>query len=147
MRNRLNVAIATAVALVSLAVFAPVALASPGKPQAGPGKSKSHGHGKGRGHHGHGHHHGWPKPPKPPKLTLIDMSKAGSCDFIANPGNPLCLLPFPNDYNTVADPSSETGRRVNFTAAAMPANALGDTRSTRPPTAPPTASAPARRSC
>ena len=26
----------------------------------------------------------------------------------------VCLQPFPNDYFTVADPSTDTGRRVNF---------------------------------
>jgi hypothetical protein len=111
MRNRLNVAFATAVALVSLAAFAPAALAG-----------NAHGHHHGYGH-GHGHHPG--HGPKPPTLPVIDMSKAASCDFIADPGNPLCLLPFPSDYYTVADPSSETGRRVNFSAAGMPANAFG----------------------
>lgn len=37
-----------------------------------------------------------------------------------------CLLPFPNDYFTVADPSTDTGRRVNLAAAAMPRNRLGN---------------------
>ncbi|MCG5445809.1 hypothetical protein NIE79_004332 [Micromonospora sp. NIE79] len=36
-----------------------------------------------------------------------------------------CLLPFPNDYFTVPDRSSPTGKRVRFTAAAMPANVQG----------------------
>jgi hypothetical protein len=34
----------------------------------------------------------------------------------------LCLLPFPNDTFTVADPTTATGRRVNFSLAAMPRN-------------------------
>ncbi|MGC1165279.1 MAG: hypothetical protein WA862_04155 [Solirubrobacterales bacterium] len=99
MRNRLNVALATAAALaLGIALFAAVALASP------PDHSS-----------------------KPPQQLLppIDMSQAGSCDFIAQPGNPLCLLPFPDDYYTVADPSSPTGRRVAFTTAGMPANVFG----------------------
>jgi hypothetical protein len=64
---------------------------------------------------------------KPPHRSLppIDMSQAGSCDFIAQPGNPLCLLPFPDDYYTVPDPASPTGRRVNLTSEGMPANAFG----------------------
>ncbi|MEU5931632.1 hypothetical protein [Micromonospora sp. NPDC047187] len=36
-----------------------------------------------------------------------------------------CLLPFPNDYFTVPDRSSATGKRVRFAAAAMPANVQG----------------------
>ena len=37
-----------------------------------------------------------------------------NCDFIADPGNEVCMLPFPDDYYTVPDPSSATGRRVHF---------------------------------
>ena len=37
----------------------------------------------------------------------------------------LCLLPFPNDYFTVADPTTPTGRRVNFTPELMPRNNNG----------------------
>ena len=36
-----------------------------------------------------------------------------------------CLLPFPNDYFTVADPRRDTGRRVNFSVAATPRNRVG----------------------
>ncbi|MFI6239566.1 hypothetical protein ACIBEF_06775 [Micromonospora sp. NPDC050795] len=45
-----------------------------------------------------------------------------SCDPI-DPA--ACLLPFPNDYFTVADRSSPTGKRVRIAAAAMPANVQG----------------------
>jgi hypothetical protein len=58
------------------------------------------------------------------ELPPIDMSNAANCDFIAEPGNPVCMLPFPDDYYTVADPSSLTGRRVHFTTEGMPKNAL-----------------------
>ena len=34
----------------------------------------------------------------------------------------MCLLPFPNNFFTKADPSSETGLLVNFTPDAMPRN-------------------------
>jgi hypothetical protein len=34
----------------------------------------------------------------------------------------MCLFPFPNDLYTVADPTTDTGRRVNFNIAAMPRN-------------------------
>jgi len=33
-----------------------------------------------------------------------------------------CLYPFPSDFLTVADPTTDTGRRVNFSVDAMPAN-------------------------
>lgn len=36
-----------------------------------------------------------------------------------------CMLPFPNDWYTVRDPATATGRRVGFQAAAMPHNMLG----------------------
>ncbi len=38
----------------------------------------------------------------------------------------VCLQPFPNDYFTVADPSTDTGRRVNFDITAMPQNIAGN---------------------
>jgi hypothetical protein len=55
----------------------------------------------------------------------ITIKSAEGCDFIAEPGNAPCLLPFPNDFYTVADPSSETGRRVDFKTAGLPANGVG----------------------
>jgi len=60
-----------------------------------------------------------------PKLPPVDMSEAEHCDFIAEPQSTLCMLPFPNDYYTVRDRDSETGRRIEFTAQGMPKNALG----------------------
>jgi hypothetical protein len=60
-----------------------------------------------------------------PSLPPIDTSNANNCDFIAEPGNALCMLPFPDDYYTWADPSSPTGRRVHFTTEGMPANVAG----------------------
>ena len=62
---------------------------------------------------------------QPESLPPIDMSQAADCDFIAEPGNPLCMLPFPDDYYTRSDPSRATGRRIAFTTAGMPANVLG----------------------
>jgi hypothetical protein len=66
-----------------------------------------------------------------PKPNPIDLSRADVCNFIAldvgqSASDPLCLLPFPDDFHTSADPSSATGRRVAFTNAAMPRNALGE---------------------
>jgi hypothetical protein len=60
-----------------------------------------------------------------PKLPPVDTSEAANCDFIAEPSNSLCMLPFPDDYYTVADPSSPTGRRIDFKTSGMPANVLG----------------------
>ena len=47
---------------------------------------------------------------------------AGICDPI-DPAH--CLLPFPNDVFTVADASTDTGRRINFSAGALPTNVAG----------------------
>src|SRR5437868_14218079 len=73
---------------------------------------------------GHGHRHGPPPHKGPPPKTLppVDVSQAENCDFIASPGNELCMLPFPDDYYTVPSASSETGRQINFKDAGMPEN-------------------------
>ena len=42
------------------------------------------------------------------------------CDFLDTSD---CLFPFPSDYLTVADASTDTGRRVHFAVATMPRNA------------------------
>jgi hypothetical protein len=41
------------------------------------------------------------------------------CDFLDTSD---CLFPFPSDYLTVADASTDTGRRVHFAVASMPRN-------------------------
>jgi hypothetical protein len=46
----------------------------------------------------------------------------GACDFL-DPAK--CLYPFPNDYFTVRDRSTDTGRRVQFSPDSMPRNAAG----------------------
>jgi hypothetical protein len=60
------------------------------------------------------------------KPQPVDTSQAG-CDFIGAPTSEgsLCMMPFPDDFYTVKDSSTATGRRVNFTDAAMPANKDG----------------------
>jgi hypothetical protein len=52
----------------------------------------------------------------------IDLTTAARCDVTATAK---CLMPFPNDFYTVADRSTPTGRRVHFDAASMPANSSG----------------------
>ena len=52
----------------------------------------------------------------------VSFQGAGPCD----PLDPaVCLQPFPNDHFTVADPSTDTGRRVAFGRAMMPRSNLG----------------------
>ena len=47
----------------------------------------------------------------PSRLSKVDLSHASRCDFISAEGTE-CLFPWPNDYYTVGDPSTDTGRRV-----------------------------------
>jgi hypothetical protein len=58
-------------------------------------------------------------------LALASSAAAqevGRCD----PLDPsVCLQPWPNDYFTVADHSTDTGKRVNLDLASMPRNAAG----------------------
>ena len=58
-------------------------------------------------------------PPQPYTGPAIDTSNAGRCDFL-DPA--VCLQPWPNDYFTVADPNSDTGRRVHLDPNSTPAN-------------------------
>jgi hypothetical protein len=60
--------------------------------------------------------------PKPYTGPPIDTSNAGRCDFL-DPA--VCLQPWPNDYFTVADPSTDTGRRLNLNLLSMPRNKAG----------------------
>jgi hypothetical protein len=67
---------------------------------------------------------GAPAPVTPLVRNLAECgaAKGPKCD----PFDPsLCMQPFPNDYFTVADPSTDTGRRLNFQADAMPQNKNG----------------------
>ena len=52
----------------------------------------------------------------------IDTTAADRCELL---GQDRCLLPFPSDRFTVADPSTDTGRRVSFNLESMPANIGG----------------------
>ncbi len=56
------------------------------------------------------------------EATPTVSTAPGSCD----PGDPTaCLLPWPNDRFTTADPARPTGRRLDLPAAGMPVNARG----------------------
>ncbi|MDQ2676595.1 MAG: hypothetical protein M3Y34_07270 [Actinomycetota bacterium] len=64
---------------------------------------------------------------RPPEL---DFSRAAECNTItldegAEPGEPACMLPFPDDFHTTEDYTSATGRRVSFQEPAMPQNSTG----------------------
>ncbi|MGH8456153.1 MAG: hypothetical protein ACRETE_04120, partial [Stenotrophobium sp.] len=50
------------------------------------------------------------------------MLTADRCDFF---DTHYCLFPWPNDYFTVADSTTDTGRRVNLNILSMPRNVLG----------------------
>src|SRR4051812_24858403 len=52
----------------------------------------------------------------------VDTATANRCDPIAARK---CLMPFPNDFFTVADPTSDTGLRVHFDERSMPSNSSG----------------------
>ncbi|HMU26479.1 MAG TPA: hypothetical protein PKA56_03230 [Solirubrobacterales bacterium] len=60
------------------------------------------------------------------QLSPVDLSRAADCDFIAEPKEGMCMLPFPDDYYTVEDESSPTGKRIHFTDAGMPVNAVNE---------------------
>ena len=51
------------------------------------------------------------------QLLRVDLNIAGPCDEL-DPRD--CLLPFPNDRFTVADGSTDTGRRVQLDPRSMP---------------------------
>lgn len=55
----------------------------------------------------------------------VDLSRAADCNFIAANDPSICMSPFPDNYYTLADSDTETGRRINFTPGAMPANQDG----------------------
>jgi hypothetical protein len=63
-------------------------------------------------------------------LTLFPTGAAGRSPTSRRPAcDPIdptaCLLPFPNDFFTVPDPGTATGRRVDFAPSAMPRNNHG----------------------
>jgi hypothetical protein len=56
---------------------------------------------------------------EPQGVTLANVDR---CDPLDTSD---CLYPFPNDHFTVADPTTPTGRRINFNVQSMPANREG----------------------
>jgi hypothetical protein len=52
----------------------------------------------------------------------VDLSASPRCDFL-DPA--VCLQPWPNDYFTRPDPTSDTGLRLNLDPLSMPANVAG----------------------
>jgi hypothetical protein len=58
------------------------------------------------------------------RLTPVNLSKATSCEFIAQPKEGICMMPFPSDFYTVRDKSSPTGKRISFRTLGMPKNKL-----------------------
>ena len=87
-----------------------------------------HDHGdRDRRHHDHRGHRGQDGDPERGTSTFswepeVDLATAARCDVLA----PVkCLMPFPNDFFTVKDGSTPTGRRVHLDPASMPANASG----------------------
>ena len=52
----------------------------------------------------------------------IDTSNADRCDYM---DPTVCLQPWPNDYFTRDDPTTDTGRRLNLNIESMPANKKG----------------------
>ena len=59
-----------------------------------------------------------------PELSRVDLSHAHRCDFIAQKGSE-CLFPWPNDYYTRPDSTTDTGKRVDVRAASTPSNVHG----------------------
>ena len=57
-----------------------------------------------------------------PLAVDVDLNIAGACDELDPRA---CLLPFPNDRFTVADPTTDTGRRVHLDVLSMPRNVAG----------------------
>ncbi len=67
------------------------------------------------------------QPVSSPALRSLAASDPRGAPSGCDPLDPTeCLLPFPDDYFTVRDPSTPTGLRVDFPVADMPKNKNGD---------------------
>ena len=63
------------------------------------------------------------------KPRKVDLSRAGACDFIAEPDPELCMLPFPDDYYMRSGGGSRgfkgSESTIDFSDKGMPRNASG----------------------
>ena len=58
------------------------------------------------------------------KPAGVDLANGDRCDFITAPGEE-CLFPYPNDYYTRPDSTTDTGLRLNLNPESTPANKDG----------------------
>jgi hypothetical protein len=65
---------------------------------------------------------GWVLDSIAPSELCVPALKDNVCDFL-DPST--CMYPFPNDWFTVVDPTTDTGRRVHFARDGMPTNVGG----------------------
>ncbi len=54
--------------------------------------------------------------------AAITQTRTRGCDFLESS---YCLFPWPNDFYTVADSTTDTGRRINLNVFGMPKNLAG----------------------
>ncbi len=59
------------------------------------------------------------------RLDPVELSQAGNCEFIAQPKEGMCMMPFPSDFYTAPDGTSPTGKRISFPEGGMPENGSG----------------------
>ena len=58
------------------------------------------------------------------KPVGVDLADASKCDPIAPTDSGECLFPYPNDYYTVADSGTDTGKRLALAPDSTPVNAF-----------------------
>src|SRR3954469_23479284 len=99
------------------------ALVAVGTPAVAAGKGGPHDPAPDRGKGGHRPGQQWVPPADDHWAGHgTDPANPQACDPI-DPSQ--CMLPYPNDWFTKADPSSATGRRLDLNVLAMPRNAAG----------------------
>ncbi len=59
------------------------------------------------------------------QFKVVNPLTSGTCIACEPLDDANCLFPFPSDWFTIDDPSTDTGKRVNFSNAVMPRNASG----------------------
>src|SRR3954463_14739030 len=90
-----------------------------GPAAAGPAGGGSGGGGSGGGGSGGGGSGGGGTPGEQRPIDFATPSDAGRCDFL---DLAVCLQPWPNDYFTIADKPTDTGRRLNLDLTSMRKN-------------------------